>query len=61
MLWNSFSLSHLKLTVQIQLALHPCDPFLINQRNMTGNSVEKYCFVVLNVKFKVKCRFKTFY
>ena len=34
-------LSRLKLTVQIQLALHPCDPFSINHPNMTGNSVEK--------------------
>ena len=56
----------LKLTVQIKLALYPCDPFLINNRNMTGNSVEK-CFVVLNVKSEVKLRlkrfidFKTFY
>ena len=41
MLWNSTSWSRLKLTVQIQLALHPCNPFLINNRNMAGNSVEK--------------------
>ena len=31
-----------------------------NNRNMTGNSVEK-CFVVLNVKSEVKLRLKTFY
>ena len=49
MLWNSTSCSRLKLTVQIQLALHPCDPFLINNRNITSNSAEK-CFLVLNVK-----------
>ena len=30
-----------KLTVQIQISLHLCDPFLINNHNMTGNSVEK--------------------
>ena len=59
MLWNSTSWSRLKLTVQIQLALYLCDPFLINNRNMAGNSVEK-CFVVLNVKLEVKLRFKTF-
>ena len=41
MLWNSTSWIRLKLTVQIQLVLYPCDPFLINNRNMTGNSVEK--------------------
>ena len=41
MLWNYTFWSHLKLTVQIQPALHPCDVFLINNRNMTGNSVEK--------------------
>ena len=41
MLWNSYSWSHLKLTAQIQLAVLPCDSFLINNRNMTCNSVEK--------------------
>ena len=46
--------------VQIQLALYRCDPFLINNRKMTGNSVEK-CFAVLNVKSEVKLRLKTFY
>ena len=40
MLLNSKSLSHLKVTVQIQLTLHPCDSFLINKRNMTGKNVE---------------------
>ena len=61
MLWKSTSWSHLKLTVQIQLALHPCDPFLINNCNMIGNSVGNYCFAVLNVKLQVKRRFKMFY
>ena len=41
MLQNFTSRSRLKLTVQIQLVLHPCLAFLINNRNMTGNSVEK--------------------
>ena len=50
--------SSLKLTVQIQLALSPCNPVLINNHNMTGNSVDK-CFEVLNVKPEVKLRFKT--
>ena len=61
MLCNSLSSSRLKLTVQIQLALHPSDPFLINNHNMTGNSTEKYCFVALNVKLQAKLRFKTLY
>ena len=59
-LWNSTSSSRIKLTVQIQLALYLCDPFLINNRNMVRNSVEK-CFVVLKVKLEVKPRSKTFY
>ena len=41
MLWNSISWGHLNFSVQIQLALHPCDPFLVNNRIMTGNIVEK--------------------
>ena len=41
MLWNSISSSRLKLTAQIQLVLPPCDMFLINNSNMTDNSVEK--------------------
>ena len=61
MLWNSTSGRYLKLTVEIELAPDPCDPFLINNRNMTCNSVENYCFVVLNIKLQVKLRFKTFY
>ena len=32
---------HFEVAVQIQLALYPRDAFLINNRNMTGNSVEK--------------------
>ena len=60
MLWNSTSGSQLKLTFQIQLTLHLCDPFVINSRNMSSSSVEKV-FVVLNVKLQVKRRFKTFY
>ena len=48
MLWNSIAQRRLKLTVQIQLALHSCDRFLINNRNMGGNNIEK-CFAVWNV------------
>ena len=59
LLWSIYW-SRLKLTAQIQLALHPCDPLLIKNSNMTGKSVEK-CFVVLNAKLLVKLRFKTFY
>ena len=50
MMWNSTSWSRLNLPVQIQIALHPCDLFLINNRNMTSNSVKQKCFVMLNVK-----------
>ena len=39
-LWNSIFKSRLQLTVQIQLALHPCDPFLKNNCNMNDNGVE---------------------
>ena len=49
MLWNSSSWSRLKLTVQVQLAFHPCDPFLLHNRDMIGNIVEKQCFAVWNV------------
>ena len=58
MLCNSTSESRLKLTVPKQLALYP---FLTNNRNMTGNSVEKKYFVALNVKLDVKLRFKILY
>ena len=61
MLWNSTSWSVLKLTVPTELPHHPWDPFLINNYNMTGNSVENHCFIVLNVKLQVKLRFKMFY
>ena len=60
MLWNSTSWSRLNLTVQIQLALYPCDLFKKSYRNMTGNSV-KTRFVLLNIKLEVKLRFKMFY
>ena len=52
MLWNSTSWGCLKLTVQIQLVLYPCDPSLINNCNY---------FVMLNVKLEVKLGLKTFY
>ena len=58
MLCNSTSESRLKLIVQKQLALYP---FLTNNHNMTSNSVEKKCFVVLNVKLEVKLRLKMLY
>ena len=61
MLWSSTSSSWSKLIVQIQLTLHPCDPSLINNCNMTGISIDKHCYIVLNVKLQVKLRFKTFY
>ena len=35
-----FDRSLCKLPVKIQVALHSCDSFFINNRNMTGNSVE---------------------
>ena len=49
MLWNSTSSSRVRVTVQIHVALHPCDPLLIKNRNMTVNSVGK-CFAVWNSK-----------
>ena len=60
MLGNFTSSSHLKSTDQIQLALYSCDTFLINNRNITDNSVEKHCFVMLNVKLQVKLDSKRF-
>ena len=41
------------LTVQIQLAVQPCDSFFIINRNMYA-TVEKYCVVVLNIKLQLK-------
>ena len=46
MLWDSTSWSRLKLLVEIQFMLHPCDTFLINNRNMTSSSIEKRYFNV---------------
>ena len=51
MLWNSTSWSLLKLSVQIQLSLYPCDPFLINNCNRTGNIVESN-FLLCGMWFK---------
>ena len=59
--FNAVELLEFAQTDQIPFALHPCDPFLINNRNMTGNSVKKYCFAVLNVKLPIKIRLKTLY
>ena len=56
--WNSTCWS--RLTVQIQLAFHPCDSFLINDCKITRNSAEKHCFLALNVKLQVKLGLKTF-
>ena len=44
----------------MQLVLHPCDPFLINYPNITDNSVERHCFVMLNVILQVKLDSKRF-
>ena len=38
-----------------RVSFHPCNPLL------TGNGVEKQCFVVLNVQLQEKLRFRTFY
>ena len=55
-------MTSLKVTVESLPRLHPCDPFLINSRNMTGNSVEKKnCFAVLKLKLQLKLRFKMLY
>ena len=53
-------LKPLKVTNQIQFAIHPCDPFYKNIRNAIGNIDEKI-FVVLNVKLQVKLRFKPYH
>ena len=45
----------------MQPALHPCEPLLINNRNMTDQSAKKECFAVLNVKLQVKLTFKMCY
>ena len=34
---------------------------LINNLNMTANSVEKHCIISLNVKWQVTIKFKRFY
>ena len=46
MLSDSTFWCRLKLLVEIQFMIHPCDAFLINNRNMTSSSVEKRYFVV---------------
>ena len=46
MLSDSTFWCRLKLLVEIQFMIHPCDAFLINNRNMTSSSVEKRNFVV---------------
>ena len=61
MLSNSISWSCIKSTVQIHLALHPCDTFFINTLSTDANSVEKICNVVMNVNLQLKIRFKKFY
>ena len=43
------------LTVQIQLAVQPCDSFFIINRNMYA-TVEKYRVVVLNIKLQLKIK-----
>ena len=58
--WRPLMLCNSTSWSQMQLALYLCDPFLINNRNMARNNVEK-CFVVINVKLEVKLRSKTFY
>ena len=43
MLWNCTYWSPLKLTVQIQFVLHPCDPFLINNRIIAVLEITSKC------------------
>ena len=54
MLRNPTWWSRLNSTSQIK-------PYFINNLSKTNNSVEKHCFVVLNVKLQVKVRFETFF
>ena len=49
MLCSSTSGTRLKLTVQKQLALYP---FLTNNCNMTGNSVEQKMFCCVECKIR---------
>ena len=51
---NKLTPCRLKLTVQIQLVHHPCDPFLINNHNMTGNSAKKRLLCCTECKLHVK-------
>ena len=50
MLWNFTSCSRL------QLAFYLCDPFLMNNRNMAGNSVEKKMFSCAECKTRSKTK-----
>ena len=45
-LWNSTSRACYKLIVQLQLAVHQCELFFINDRNMADNTVESHLFCV---------------
>ena len=46
---SSVSIVNFKHVNTDWVALHLCDPFLLNIRNVTGNVVEKKCFAVWNV------------
>ena len=61
MLWSCTLYSCVKLTVQIQLALHSWDSYFTNNNNATAKSVEKRCFAKFNAKLKVEITFRTFY
>ena len=45
-LWNSTSRACYKLIVQLKLAVHQCELFFINDRNMADNTVESHLFCV---------------
>ena len=60
MLSNLISWSRLKLPIQVLLALHPRNSLFNNNCNITANSIEKHCFMELNVKVQVKLDPKPF-
>ena len=60
MVWNITSISRLTLTFHLQLVLHPCDSFLITNRNMAGTSVKKTLFSCVDAIYKWKLDSKRF-
>ena len=49
-------LKSLKVNSSNTASVQQLNSFFINNRNMTANSVEKHCFVVLDTKLQVKIK-----